>query len=115
MDNAASAADAADRVWRVMLEFDTAMYRWQARSDADWYFAEVPEELSEQIRELQHPVARGFGAVRVRATVGATTWRTSIFPGASGAYSLPLKRAVRDAEDLSEGGPVTVRLEIIDA
>jgi hypothetical protein len=101
-------------VWAVHLEFDTAVYRWEARSDAAWFFAEVPEELSEQVREVQHPLARGFGAVRVRATVGDTTWRTSIFPGSSGAYSLPLKRAVRDAEGLEEGGPVTVSLEILD-
>jgi hypothetical protein len=27
---------------------------------------------------------------------------------------LPLKKAVRDAEGLVEGGPVTVRLEVLD-
>jgi hypothetical protein len=27
---------------------------------------------------------------------------------------LPLKKAVRDAEGLSDGGPVTVRLEVLD-
>lgn len=98
----------------MILDFVGAMYRWEARSDADWYFAEVPEHLSEQVRELVPPQPRGFGAVRVRATVGGSTWRTSIFPGSSGAYSLPLKRAVRDAEGLVEGGPVPVRLEIVD-
>jgi hypothetical protein len=97
------------------IEFETEVYRWAARSDADWYFAEVPEELSADIRELMQPFARGFGAVRVRATVGRTTWRTSIFPGSSATYSLPLKRAVRDAEGLVGGGPVTVVLDIVDA
>jgi hypothetical protein len=27
---------------------------------------------------------------------------------------LPLKKAVRDAEQLVDGGPVTVRLEVLD-
>lgn len=96
----------------MIVEFETAMYRWAARTDADWYFAALPEDLSAEVRELQGPVTRGFGAVRVHATVGSSTWRTSIFPGGDGRYVLPLKRAVRDAEALREGGPVPVRLEI---
>lgn len=96
------------------VEFEAEVYRWSAREDAAWYFAEVPEELSGDIREVMEPFARGFGAVRVEATVGTTTWRTSIFPGSSGTYSLPLKRAVREAESLVDGGPVSVALEILD-
>lgn len=97
------------------IEFDSTVYRWQARQDSDWYFASVPEEFSAAIAEVAAPFARGFGAVRVEASVGASTWRTSVFPGADGRYSLPLKLAVRDAEDLVEGGPVHVRLDILDA
>lgn len=96
------------------LRFDTRVYRWQARQDTAWFFADVPEELSAEVREVMQPFARGFGAVRVAATVGGTTWRTSIFPGSSGSYALPLKRAVREDEGLVEGGPVTVDLDILD-
>ena len=28
------------------IEFDSTVYRWQARQDSDWYFASVPEEFS---------------------------------------------------------------------
>ncbi|KAA9143486.1 DUF1905 domain-containing protein [Microbacterium lushaniae] len=96
------------------LRFQTHVYRWQARQDAAWFFADVPEELSAEVREVMQPFAGGFGAVRVQATVGETTWRTSIFPGSSGIYALPLKRAVREGEGLVEGGPVTVDLDILD-
>ena len=96
------------------IEFESEVYRWSAREDSSWYFAEVPEELSADIREMMQPSARGFGAVRVEARVGGTTWRTSIFPGSSGSYSLPLKRAVREAEGLTDGGPLVVRLDILD-
>lgn len=51
---------------------------------------------------------RGFGSVRVEATVGGTTWRTSVFPDSrGGSYVLPVKRAVREAEDLDDGDQVT--------
>lgn len=96
----------------MIVEFEADMYRWEARTDADWFFAALPLDLSEEVREVQSAPARGFGAVRVHATVGASTWRTSIFPGGDGRYVLPLKRAVRIAEGLREGEPVAVRLEV---
>ncbi|MFF2633817.1 DUF1905 domain-containing protein [Microbacterium sp. NPDC058021] len=95
------------------IEFESVVFRWAARPEA-WLFADVPEELSEDISELTAPFARGFGSVRVEATVGETTWRTSIFPSSSGRYWLPLKRAVREAEGLVEDGPVTARLRLLD-
>lgn len=90
------------------------MFRWDARADSAWFFVAVPPELSAQIREIPRP-HRGFGSVRVRARIGTSAWATSIFPDAGGTYVLPLKRAVRDAESLVEGGLVTARLEILDA
>jgi len=95
--------------------FESAPYRWEARVDADWYFAEVPPDMSAQIAELQHPLPRrGFGGVRVEATVGSTTWRTSIFPSRDGTYSLPLKQSVRATEGLVEEEPFAVHLRILD-
>ena len=98
----------------MIIEFDGEIFRWAAREDAAWFFTAVPPELSEEIREIPRPY-RGFGSVRVRAHIGGSEWTTSIFPSSdSGAYVLPLKKAVRDAEDLADGGPVTVRLEVLD-
>ncbi|GAB3884780.1 hypothetical protein GCM10029964_046340 [Kibdelosporangium lantanae] len=51
----------------------------------------------------------------MRVTVGTTTWRTSIFPGSGGgAYVLPVKKAVRKAEDLDIGDTTTVTVELVD-
>ena len=57
------------------------------------------------------PVRSGFGSVRARATIGSSTWRTSIFPGKAG-YVLPVKRSIRTAEalDVADMAPVTVEL-----
>lgn len=97
----------------MIIEFDGEVFRWDARADSVWLLTAVPEELSEEIREIPRP-HRGFGSVRVRAGVGDTQWSTSIFPAADGTYVLPLNRAVLRAESLVEGGGVTVRLQILD-
>ncbi|MEO5533552.1 MAG: DUF1905 domain-containing protein [Pseudolysinimonas sp.] len=100
-------------------EFDAEVWRWEARVDS-WAFLSVPQDASDETREYigagaQELGRRGFGAVRVEVMIGETTWRTSIFPGHSGApYSLPLKKAVRKAESLDIGDPVHVMLEILD-
>jgi hypothetical protein len=96
------------------VEFDGEVFRWEAREDSAWFFTSLPEELSGAIREIPRP-ARGFGSVRVIARIGGTQWRTSIFPSSDGTYVLPLKKAVRDAEGLTDGGPVSAALEVLDA
>jgi len=98
----------------MFIEFESDIVEWDARRTDSWYFAVAPEELSGDIREIPRPV-RGFGSVRVRATIGATTWTTSIFPSADGTYVLPLKKAVRLAEGLDPAGACVVRLEVLDA
>lgn len=76
---------------------------------------ELPAESSEDIRELVGGARRGFGSVRVRVTVGGTTWSTSIFPDSTqGCYVLPVKRAVRKAESLEVGDVAAVTVELVD-
>ena len=98
----------------MIVEFDGEVYRWEARDDASWFFTAVPPELSADIREIPRP-SRGFGSVRVRARIGGTEWSTSIFPDSSKqSYVLPLKKQVRDAESLVDGGSVFVHLQILE-
>jgi hypothetical protein len=98
----------------VLIEFESDVFRWDARDDSAWFFAAVPPELSEDIREIPRPY-RGFGSVRVRARIGGSEWATSIFPDSkSGSYVLPLKKRVRDAESIDEGSLVVVRIEVLD-
>ena len=89
---------------------------WRYEGEAAWYFVTVPVEVSDDIRELTEGNRGGFGSVRVQATVGATTWRTSVFPDSKrGAFLLPVKKAVRVAEDIDDGDDVAVVLELLDA
>ncbi len=88
---------------------------WRYEGDAAWFFVTVPVDVSDDVRELTDGSRRGFGSVRVRATVGSTTWTTSVFPDSKrGAFLLPVKKAVRVAEDLEDGDDVRVVLELLD-
>ncbi len=96
-------------------DFEALLWVWDARRAERWTFVSVPEDASDEILERAGAFARGFGSLRVEVTVGGTTWRTSIFPDSQKrAYSLPIKKAVRAAEDLEVGGPVRVRLRVLD-
>lgn len=98
----------------MVVEFEAELWLWEARRTDSWTFVRLPAEASEDIRELAAGPRRGFGAVRVVARIGASTWRTSIFPGSDGRYVLPVKRAVRTAEHLAAGDTTAVTVELVD-
>jgi hypothetical protein len=86
---------------------------WLARDDAPWHFVTLPRELADLVAD-QAPPRSGFGSVRVEVTVGATTWRTSLFPDSkAGSYVLPVKKEVREREQLAVGDDVTVALGLV--
>lgn len=93
--------------------FDAQLWRWDARTTDTWTFVRLPEDASDEIREFAGAVPRGFGSVRVKATLGGSTWRTSIFPDSkAGVYVLPLKRSVREAEGVEAGDTASFRVEL---
>ena len=95
--------------------FDAALWVWDARQDDSWTFVTLPVEASEEIRDLTEGLRRGFGSLRVRASIGGSRWSTSIFPDSkSKAYVLPVKRAIRKAEALDTGDTATVTVELVD-
>lgn len=95
--------------------FDAEVWVWDARQTDTWTFVSLPAEASAEIREFAAGIPRGFRAVRVSVTVGATTWRTSVFPDAArGVYVLPLKKAVRRAEGIDAGDRIRVNVELLD-
>ena len=89
------------------IEFEAPVWYW--RGPSPFYFVSVPAEQAAQLRAVSSLVTYGWGMVPVQALVGATRWKTSMFPK-NGSYVLPLKDAVRRAEGLGEGDVVQVRL-----
>ena len=94
-------------------EFDATLWRWHG--DAAWHFVTLPHDIADDIEELSAATRQGFGSIRVEVTLGSTTWRTSLFPDSKAeSYVLPIKRQVRDDEQLAEGDHVHVQIELSD-
>ncbi len=88
---------------------------WEHDGPGGWCFVSLPEDDADDIDELTSGRTNGFGSVRVEVTVGATTWRTSLFPDTKRAtYVLPVKRPVRIAEGLQVGAPMAIDLQVLD-
>lgn len=96
-------------------EFEAQLFRWEGGQGA-WYFVALPPEVTDEIDEAVGAAKAGFGSVPVKATVGSTTWATSVFPDTKRkAFILPVKKAVRQAAGIDDGDTVAVRLEIDSA
>jgi hypothetical protein len=88
---------------------------WRYPGEGGWHFVSLPPEIGDDITDVTAGIRGGFGSVRVAVTVGATAWRTSIFPdNKTGTYLLPVKKEVRDAEKLETGDDVRARVQIVD-
>ncbi len=93
-----------------------AVWLWQGSDGApakgSWFFLTIDGETAQAIR-ANAVNAAAWGSVYVEATIGATTWRTSLFPSkAAGGWLLPLKAAVRKAEKIVEGSAVEAVLAL---
>ncbi len=94
--------------------FTTELWEMESVMTA-WVFVSLPAEASGVIRAVPRPPKPGFGSIRVTATLGGSTWPTSIFPDSkSGCYVLPVKKAVRTAEGVEIGDQVDVTVETLE-
>lgn len=97
-----------------MIAFTSLLWIWKGSDAAGrWYFVTVPDEQSGEIKAHAFETPRGFGSVRVEATIGDVIWRTSVFPLNSGGYLLPIKAEVRKKADLAVGDEVPVLLNLL--
>lgn len=91
------------------IEFSGEIWHW--RGPAPFHFVTVPDGPSAELTAVAADVTYGWGMIPVRVLVGDTRWETSLWPK-DGGYVVPLKDAVRRAEDLELGDVVTLRLEV---
>jgi hypothetical protein len=96
-----------------MITVTAPLWLWTG-GQGSWHFLTVPEGQAIEIRAHSFGNSRrGFGSVRVEATIGGVSWRTSVFPQKSGGYILPVKADVRRRAGLSAGDEVIVELELL--
>ena len=95
------------------IKFKAKPGEWQGQGA--WCFVSLPKEYYDEIRAIISSPKRGLGSVKIEASIGVTLWKTSIFPDTkSGTYLLPIKKAIRTAENLNVGSVVHIKVRIID-
>lgn len=78
---------------------------------AAWYFVLVPEEILKEVK-VSKPKTIGRGFYPIYATLGKTTWRTSLLPmgnkTGSKRFFVALKAEVRKKEPLEVGQEISL-------
>lgn len=87
------------------MTFTSEVISW--RGPSPYHFVPLPESECDAIAVVAPQVSYGWGVIPVTATIGVTSFTTSLFPK-DGGYLLPVKDAVRRAEGLNVGDSVTV-------
>lgn len=91
------------------IEFSGKIWFW--KGPAPWYFITVPEKACHELKAMSTFVTYGWGMIPASVRIGKTNYKTSLWPK-DGAYIVPIKASVRNAEKIGKGDTVTVRLEI---
>jgi hypothetical protein len=91
------------------IEFSGEIWYW--RGPAPWYYVTVPANECHELKAMSGFVTYGWGMIPACVRIGKTEWKTSLFPR-DGRYVVPIKASVREAEHLTEGDVVSVRLEV---
>jgi len=94
--------------------FTAELWQWEAQTTSSWFFVTLPVELADDLR-MQAGPPRGFGSIRVEAVIGASVWRTSVFPSTdTGSFVLPVKKPVRIKEGVEPGDSVEVSVRPVE-
>lgn len=94
------------------------MYKFKAKvqvyqGESAWYYATLPQGIAREIDFGHGHHKAGFGSLRVKVSIGGTSWQTSIFTDTkTNSYMLPLKASVRQAESIDVGDIVEIELEV---
>jgi hypothetical protein len=81
------------------------------RGPAPFYFIEIPQKQSDEIKSVSKQITYGWGVIPVTAQVRRGEWSTSLFPK-DGLYLLPLKKVVRESLKVDTGDFLEVKLEL---
>lgn len=80
---------------------------WRSSAGAGWFFLTLPKTQSMPIKTRALGQMNAFGSLRVLATIGDTSWNTSIFfDTKAAAFVLPVKADVRRRQSLTLGETV---------
>jgi hypothetical protein len=93
----------------VKIKFQGVIIEW--RGPSPFYFVPIPEGPSKKIKAIAAQLTYGWGVIPVLGKIGKTDFSTALIPK-DGRYYLPIKNAVRFAEELEVGSEVSVSISV---
>lgn len=85
---------------------------WKYEGPAGWCFVTISKSVANRIRATHNSSEEGWGRLKTTATIGKSTWKTSIwFDTKAGSYLLPVKTFIRKKEGLVIGTLIKGQLE----
>lgn len=100
---------AGSELGEIGLQFRAEVIEW--RGPAPFIYARIPPEESDTIAGFSRALTYGWGAIPVEARIGATPFRTALYPK-DGRYLLPLRASVQASEGIALGGTVQVTMRL---
>lgn len=93
----------------MQFSFDAEIIYW--RGPSPYFYAPVPADQAEAIRQASKLVSYGWGVIPVEAVVQGVTFTTSLFPK-DGTYLVPLKDAVRKPTGITAGDMIHIEMTL---
>lgn len=96
----------------INLDFEFTAELWKWNGIGSWHFITLPEDIADKIK-FYYEKRHGFGQIAIKATIGKTSWNTSIFPDKkSNSFLLPIKSQIRKKENLTLGSKIRIMLVV---
>ena len=89
--------------------FEAEVIEW--RGPSPFFFAPVPQDLVEELRQVARVVTYGWGMIPVQGRIGGVAFTTSLFPK-DNTYLLPIKVAVRRKANITAGDAIRIEMTI---
>lgn len=86
---------------------------WMFGGEGSWYFANLPKDISDEIKQISSDSKNAFGSVKVIVNINKSTWQTSLFPDSkSKCYVVPIKKSIREAEKLKVDQSTSINIKM---
>jgi len=92
----------------MQVDFSGELIEW--RGPAPFYWVSVPEQESQEIKEIAAMLTYGWGVIPVEVTIKHKTWTTSLMPK-DGRYLVPIRNDVRVPLKISLGDILELTLD----
>jgi Domain of unknown function (DUF1905) len=88
----------------VQFEFSNPVFEW--RGPSPFFFVALSPEISDELKVLAPTLTFGWGMIPGAGRIGKTDFTTALFPK-DGAYLIPLRKRLREAENIQLGDSVS--------